>query len=114
MANERLGQTFVLLWGRLNTIRPPHYLLYKAMYCNSQSCHEAVPEQGDKAHGQVLIQDQSRENRVLGTVLGNRRTKKTRIDLGTDCMIKRSWRKLYFKDLPGNGLRINAAAELDL
>lgn len=114
MANERLGQTFVRLWGRLNMIRPPPYLLYKAMYCNSQSCHEAVPEQGDKAHRQVLIQDQSRESRVLGRVLGNRRTKKPGIDLGTDCVIKWSWRKLYFKDLLGNGLRINVAAELDL
>lgn len=46
----------------------------------------------DKAHGQVLIQNQSRESRVLVRALGNRRTKKTRIDLGTDCVIKWSWR----------------------
>lgn len=46
----------------------------------------------DKAHGQMLIQNQSRESRVLVRALGNRRTKKTRIDLGTDCVIKWSWR----------------------
>lgn len=49
----------------------------------------------DKGHSQALIQDQREEIRVLATDLENRRTKKKtnqRTDLGTDCVIRWSWR----------------------
>ena len=93
-ANERLGQMDVLHRGRLNTIRLSHYLLYRAKHCNSKSCHEVVPQQGGWQGTQSSVDTGSkrRENRVLGRDLGNKRTKKAGTDLGTDCMIKRSWR----------------------
>lgn len=99
LANERLRQMDVLHQDRLNTIRPSHYLLYMAKYCNSKSSHDVVPQQGGWQGTQSSVDRGSkrRDNRVLVRDLGKRRTKKAGTDLvwlsgaGDNGILKISW-----------------------
>lgn len=97
LANERLRQMHVLHLGRLNTIRPPHCLLYKAKYCNSKSGHEVVPQQGgwQGTRSSVDAGSKRRENIVPWErpwQQEDQKKKKPGTDLGTDCVIKWSRR----------------------
>lgn len=76
-------------WSRLNTVRPPHYVLLQ-----QRGRAPGVPlQEAGKGYSQVLVWDQRQEKAdYLERDLGSRGTKKAGTDLGTDCVIKWSCR----------------------